>query len=412
METGLNFNRLSEFFCLISACHYRMTGAMSFSMKAMPLFLIALSSFLAFPGFAAETNRSNFDLIRQLNDAFVQVAETVSPAVVVLTVTEKQTVFAEPDKLADPEQYEYWRKHHRQFDDDPAQGQGSGIIVKTNGFILTNRHVIEDAEKIQVRLFDGRVFTAKIRGVDPQSDVAVVKIEATNLPAARLGDSSKVRVGEFAIAIGAPFSLDYSVTFGHVSAKSRGNVIPFYLGGQMMDQDFIQTDADINPGNSGGPLVNIEGEVIGVNTLIRGLHTGIGFAIPINLARDVAEKLITEGKFLRPWLGVEIRALRDEPELRGKIKGVQDGVVVKSIVSDGPAAHSELRENDIILAVNNHAVSTAQELRGEIRSQTIGKTLTLKVFRDGSEISVAVKPGEYTQPAAVLVKDENPKPRE
>ena len=378
-------------------------------MKAMPLFLISLSSFISFHVLSAETNRPNFDLVRQLNDAFVQVAETVSPAVVVLTVTEKQTVFAEPDQLTDPEQHEYWRRHHRLFDDEPAQGQGSGIIVKTNGFILTNRHVIEDAEKIQVRLLDGRVFTATVRGVDPQSDVAVVKIKADNLPVARLGDSSKVRVGEFAIAIGAPFSLDYSVTFGHISAKSRGNVIPFYLGGQMMDQDFLQTDADINPGNSGGPLVNIEGEVIGVNTLIRGLHTGIGFAIPINLAHDVAEKLIANGKFIRPWLGIEIRALRDEPELRAKIKGVENGVVVKSIMPDGPAAQSELRANDVIVAVNDHPVGTAQELRGEIRGQIIGKSATLRVVRGGEKISVLVKPGEYAQPAAVLIKDEKPK---
>ena len=382
-----------------------------FSMKAMPLFLICLS-LLSFNALSAETNRPNFDLVRQLNDAFVQVAETVSPAVVVLTVTEKQTVFAEPDALTEPEQHEYWRQHHWQFDDEPAQGQGSGIIVKTNGFILTNRHVIEDAEKIQVRLLDGRVFTATVRGVDPQSDVAVIKIEADNLPVARLGDSSKVRVGEFAIAIGAPFSLDYSVTFGHISAKSRGNVVPFYLGGQMMDQDFLQTDANINPGNSGGPLVNIEGEVIGVNTLIRGLRTGIGFAIPINLARDVAEKLIANGKFIRPWLGVEIRALRDEPELRGKIKSVKNGVVVKSILPDSPAAESELRANDIIVAVNDHPVGTAQELRGEIRGQTIGESVTLKIIRGEEKMSIVVKPGEYAKPATVLIKDEKPQSRE
>jgi len=156
--------------------------------------------------------------------------------------------------------------------------------------------VVDDAEKIEVRLKDGRTFPAEVRGVDGPSDVAVIKISAKDLPVAKLADSARTRVGEFAIAIGAPFSLDYSVTFGHVSAKDRS--IPDYEGmTAMSDQNFIQTDANINPGNSGGPLVNIEGEVIGINTLIRGLHTGIGFAIPINLAREIADHLIADGKY-------------------------------------------------------------------------------------------------------------------
>src|SRR6185436_18520715 len=148
----------------------------------------------------------------------------------------------------------------------------------------------------------GRKFKGKVRGVDPKSDVAVIKIDAKGLPVATLADSSKTRVGEFAIAIGAPFRLDYSVTFGHISAKGRSDVLTAYDGSALMDQDFIQTDANINPGNSGGPLVNIEGEVIGMNTLIRGLRTGIGFAIPSSLAKEVSDKLISDGKFNRAWL--------------------------------------------------------------------------------------------------------------
>src|SRR5881628_995604 len=161
--------------------------------------------------------------------------------------------------------------------------------------------------------------------MDPQSDVAVIKIDAKGLPTATLADSNKTRVGEFAIAIGAPFSLDYSVTFGHVSAKNRSDIVTGFER-LTMDQDFIQTDANINPGNSGGPLVNIEGEVIGINTLIRGLRTGIGFAIPCNLAREVADKLITDGKFVRAYLGVRIRSLREDAEYRDAITGVEDGV--------------------------------------------------------------------------------------
>src|SRR5258706_2166322 len=167
---------------------------------------------------------------------------------------------------------------------------------------------------IEVRLQDGRRFKAMVRGVDPQSDLAVIKIDAKGLPTAVLADSTKTRVGEFAIAIGAPFNLDYSVTFGHVSAKGRSNIVPFFAGVASMDQDFIQTDANINPGNSGGPLVNIDGEVIGINTLIRGLRTGISFAIPSNLAREISDRLITDGKYVRGYLRVEIRPLKGNAE--------------------------------------------------------------------------------------------------
>ena len=266
------------------------------------------------------------EIAPQLKPAFIEVADNVSPAVVVVKIAHK------PDYVELDEDNPLWelipRQFRRQLEEQfekrrqkrPAQqepqydGQGSGVVIRENGYILTNRHVVEGADKIKVRFKDGREFDAQVRGVDPQSDIAVLKIDAENLTVAKLGDSSKTRVGEFAIAIGAPFELDYSVTFGHVSAKGRSHVIPSFgesSPGAWMDQDFIQTDASINPGNSGGPLVNIDGEVIGLNTLIRGLHTGIGFAIPSNLAKEVAEKLISDGKFTRAWLGVGIIALKD-----------------------------------------------------------------------------------------------------
>jgi serine protease Do len=337
---------------------------------------------------AADTN---LDLARQLNQAFIEVAERVSPAVVVINVTEKPTQWTPPDtndseKSAPPGTMprEFWRQFHQQFEDDlPEQGQGSGVIIRKDGFILTNRHVVDNAEKIQVRLRDGRTYTATVRGVDPQSDVAVIKIEADNLPVARLADSSKTRVGEFAIAIGAPFSYDYSVTFGHVSAKGRSNVVPAFEGGAAMDQDFIQTDANINPGNSGGPLLNIDGEVIGINTLIRGLHTGIGFAIPSNLAREVSDKLIAEGKFTRPWLGIKIGAVKDDPDFRELVKG------------------TDLRPSDVITAVDGKSVGTPQELRNEVRVKAIGQTVTLDVFRAGKNLKIKIKPEENVDPVMV-----------
>jgi len=355
----------------------------------------------------------NLDLARKLNQAFVEVAEKVTPSVVVISVTQKVAAVVKNDEgnPDDTVPREFRRWFRRQFGEEPpeeSQGQGSGVIIREDGFILTNRHVVEEAEKIEVRLKDGRTFKATVRGMDPQSDVAVIKIEAQGLPAARLADSTKTRVGEFAIAIGAPFQLDYSVTFGHVSAKGRGNVVPGFLGGAMMDQDFIQTDANINPGNSGGPLVNIDGEVIGITTLIRGLSTGIGFAIPSSLAREVSDQLITHGKFARPWLGVSISALRDEEDFRALVKDLEDGVVVRGIMPDGPAAKSDLRPSDIITAIDGQRVATPQELRNEVRGKKIGQPISLDVVRNGKPIKVKVSPAEWAEEPAPTVARRTP----
>src|SRR6267142_3035098 len=280
---------------------------------------------------AAEQPPTNIEIARQLNQAFVDVAEKVTPAVVVINVIQKATVITsdeDNDDSTDLGPREFPRQFPLPYEELPQEkafGQGSGVIIREDGYILTNGHVIEDADKITVRLHDGRVFKGKVRGVDPKSDVAVIKIDAKELPVAALADSTKTRVGEFAIAIGAPFSLDYSVTYGHVSAKSRSNIIEG-AGGAVMDQDFIQTDANINPGNSGGPLVNINGEVIGINTLIRGLHTGIGFAIPSSLAKEVSDQLISDGRYTRSWLGVGIAPLREHAELRDLVGGSSPGM--------------------------------------------------------------------------------------
>ena len=360
-------------------------------------------------------NTSNLDLARQLNQAFVEVAERASPSVVVINVVNQPGSFLDLDEQDDGEPMDslppsFWHRFRRQQEEPPSekpQSQGSGVIVRKNGFILTNRHVVQDAEKIEVRLRDGRSFPATIQGIDPQSDIAVLKIDADNLPAARFADSSAVRVGEFAIAIGAPFNLDYSVTFGHVSAKSRSNVIPGDEGSSM-DQDFIQTDANINPGNSGGPLVNIEGEVIGINTLIEGIRSGIGFAVPSNLAKEVADQLIARGKFTRAWLGVGIIALRDDSEYGDLVPNVKDGVVVQSIVPGSPAAKSGVHPADVITAVDGKTVATAQQLRNEVRGKTIGHAIALDVVRDGQTMQIKVKPVEYVDPELAAVKSSNP----
>src|SRR5882724_9446155 len=338
---------------------------------------------------AAKESSGPIDLARQLNQAFIEVADKVSPAVVVIRVAHKPD-YSEPGDDDNPFFDMLPREFRKRFEErhqraprrnrEPIfDAEGSGISIREDGYILTNRHVVEEAEKIKVRLKDGREYSAEVRGEDAQSDLAVIKIEAKGLTSARLADSSKTRVGEFAIAIGAPFSLDYSVTFGHVSAKGR-HVISGDEGAAM-DQDFIQTDANINPGNSGGPLVNIDGEVIGVNALIRGLRTGIGFAIPSNLAREISDKLIADGKITRAWLGVGIRSLSDYTEFRDTVKGVDEGVVVYTIQPDGPASKSDLKPSDIITAVDGRTVATPQDLKNEIRGKKIGGTVTLDVAR-------------------------------
>ncbi len=368
-------------------------------------------------GAAGAGTNANLALARQLNEAFVQVAEEVSPSVVVITVIGKAGAMpadggGDADGQQDPAD-EIPPELRRYLAQRRSVGQGSGIIIRPDGYILTNEHVVEDAERIDVRLKDGRTFRATVRGVDAASDVAVVKIDAKDLPVAKLADSSRTRVGEFAIAIGAPFALDYTVTFGHVSAKDRSRVLDEEESGTLMDQDFIQTDANINPGNSGGPLVNVDGEVIGINTLIRGMRTGIGFAIPSNLAREVADQLISNGRFSRSWLGITIVSLREDPEFRDLVPGVNDGVVVSEVLADGPAAQSDLQPADVITAVDGKPVVTSEQLKKEISAKQPGVDVTLSVFRqvkdEGRQMKIVVRPGAWTDPgAAAMAAAANP----
>jgi serine protease Do len=373
-----------------------------------PIFIsFALAWTCATTSVAADSAAAHLDLARQLNAAFVEVAERVSPAVVVINVIQKNTggVTEEMEQQFEelpPELKKYFRRRLQEHQPDTIPGQGSGIIIREDGFILTNAHVVEDAEKIDVRLHDGRRFKGIVRGIDPRSDLAVIKITANGLPVATLADSNLTKVGEFTIAIGTPFSLDYSVTCGHVSAKGRSNVLTGPEG-VSMDQDFIQTDANINPGNSGGPLLNIEGQVIGVNTLIRGLHSGIGFAVPSSLAREVSDQLIATGKFTRSWLGIQIRAVRDDSDFQEAHKNIKDGVIVSGMVSDGPASKSELKRNDIILTVDGAPVASAQELRGQIRNKHPGQPVVLDVSRDGKSLKIKVLPEEWVQAAPVTL---------
>jgi serine protease Do len=369
------------------------------TMKTVLLGAVAAAAVLAGAGLSVAKDTSPLDLARQLNEAFIQVADQASGSVVVIEVTGKSTE-SDNDEMGSfwdalpPEVRRYFEEHsgHRHNRPHKVEGEGSGIIVSPDGYILTNNHVVENADKIVVRFKDGREFNGEVKGTDPESDVAVVKITASGLTPAKLGDSDATRVGEFVLAIGAPFALSYSVTFGHVSAKGRS--LEGEMGGRYADQDFIQTDASINPGNSGGPLVNLYGEVIAVNTMIEGMNTGIGFAIPINLAKRVMAHLIDEGKYTRAWLGIWMDNLRDDPEYRdldNKLApDAQEGVVVKGIISHSPAAKSDLRPHDVITAVDNKTIKTTRQLQEEIAVEKPGQVTVLNVVRAKQHLSIKV----------------------
>lgn len=366
------------------------------------LFLLGLCGAMTLSPLANTTRaaQSPLAIAKQLNEAFVQVVQKVSPSVVVVKVTQKNDTDSQMQRFRNSPFFEHFgeemeeqfrdRLEQRQRRMPAPQGQGSGVIIRKDGYIVTNRHVVENAETVKVLLQDGTEYKAKIQGLDPESDLAVIKVEASNLPATGFADSDNTRVGEFAIAIGAPFELDYSVTIGHVSAKGRS----IYASPDQFDADFIQTDASINPGNSGGPLVNLDGKIVGINTMIRGIGTGIGFAIPSNLVREISESLIEHGEVTRAWLGIRITSLREDPALRRQYSDVKDGVLVTDIEQRGPSAKSDLEVDDIIVAVAGKKVATVQQLKNQIRSKKIGAPLTLTVNRSGKSKDVKVRPGK------------------
>src|SRR5437899_1161532 len=280
------------------------------------------------PAAAAEAGK---DVVHQLNNAFAKVFETVAPSVVIIEISKKNEI-SESSPLDDlffqgPPDENNPRRNPGAL--RPVQSEGSGFIVRPEGYIFTNFHVVEGADKIEVRLQDGREFPARVTGTDEKTDIAVIKIDAKDLPVVQMGDSDAVRVGQFAFAIGAPFKLDYTFTYGVVSGKGRSKLLS--VKGYSIP-DYLQTDASINPGNSGGPLCDIDGKVIGMNTLINGLNRGLGFAIPSNLANEIGQQLVAGKKIARPWLGIEIKTLGEDVSVRELLKGVEKGVVVGTIL--------------------------------------------------------------------------------
>ena len=282
------------------------------------------------------------------------------------------------------------------------QAAGSGFIIASDGYILTNNHVVEDAEKITVRLADEREFTAKVVGTDPQSDVAIIKIEGHDLPVLPLGNSDTLEVGEWVIAIGSPFELNQSVTVGVVSAKGRNRM------GITDYENFIQTDAAINPGNSGGPLLNIRGEAVGMNTAIfsrSGGYMGIGFAIPINMAKSIEQQLRQSGKVTRGWLGIMIQDVNED--LAKSFGGKKGGALISEVTDNSPARKSGLLQGDIITTINGAAVTDVADLRNKIAMTPPNTELSLRILRDGKEKELVVMVGEQPSDMASVAKKMN-----
>ena len=308
--------------------------------------------------------------------ALTDVAESVSPSVVSIQVEATR-----PQNQGSPFFF------GGQGRGGIVRGGGSGVILRSDGYILTNNHVVHGASRIEVRLKNGKSFPAKLVGADSATDLAMLKIDARNLPQAAFASSEKARVGQFVIAIGSPFGLDYTVTTGVLSAKGRGGI------GANEIEDYLQTDASINPGNSGGPLVNLHGRVLGINTMIIGRGSGIGFAIPSEIAQRVAQQLIENGTVKRAWLGVSFQEIT--PELAAHFGGsFEGGALINAVVPRGPAEKAGLQAGDVITAIDGKKIQEGRDLLRMVLRHGVGERLSLDVRRGAQTRKVTLVTGE------------------
>jgi len=362
-------------------------------------FVILALCIIQTPATAADENP-----LTAMSQQFRKVVEQVQPAVVnvdtVRVVTKEevqgqgQPEMPENNPFRDFFGDDLFRRffgpgQQRQREGKYPLGLGSGVIVDAKGYILTNYHVVRGADEVKVTLSDKRKFDAQVVGTDEKTEVAVLKIDGDNLPVAALGDSDKAEVGDWVLAIGNPFGLSQTVTAGIISAKGRANM------GIADYEDFIQTDAAINPGNSGGPLVNLNGEVIGINTAIlsrTGNYAGVGFAIPVNMAKEVMDQIITEGKVTRGQLGVWIQDLNEE---LAKTFGVSEtnGALVTDTIEGSPAAEAGIQRGDVIVEIDGKEVEDSTRLRNMVAATEPGTTINVKIMRDGKPMTIPVTIG-------------------
>lgn len=367
---------------------------------------ITLAFIIALFSLSSHAQLGGIESLRQTGKAFSAVAQKVSPSVVFIQVESVKKAPAQSSPFNDEMFRRFFGDQFKGLPESPggqerrSLGQGSGFVFSLdNGlfsdkaYILTNNHVVENADKIRVTFKNGQAFDADVKGTDPKSDIAVLEIEADDIPNLELGDSEKLEVGEWVVAIGNPFGLSHTITAGIVSAKGRTSL------GISDYEDFIQTDAAINPGNSGGPLVNLDGEVVGINTAIfsrSGGYMGVGFAIPINMAKGIAEQLLDGGQVNRGFLGITIQNLT--PELAESF-GVDNrsGILIAQVSPDSPAARGGLKQGDLITGYQGRPVTDTGDFRNRVSLTLPGTKAKLKINRQGSSKTVNVTIGQLEE---------------
>jgi len=332
--------------------------------------------------------------------SFAELAQRVNPAVVNISTETTVRVPGSPFRqFFGPDEGPFGGFFKHFFGETPdremkQQSLGSGFIIDKDGFILTNNHVVAGADEIKVKLADGREYKARVIGRDPKTDLALIKISSLfkNLPTLPLGDSDKMRVGDWVLAIGNPFGLGHTVTQGIISATGR------IIGSGPYD-NFLQTDAPINPGNSGGPLVNLEGEVIGINSAIIASGQGIGFAIPSNMAKEIVSQLKTKGKVVRGWIGVSIQTITPDIAKAFGLKS-DKGALVSEVVPNGPAEAAGIKRGDVIVSFNEKTINRMSDLPFIVAETPVGKTVPVTVVRNGKEITLHIKIAEMPEKGA------------
>jgi len=342
---------------------------------------------------------------REMPGSFAEISEKLSPTVVNVRVTKVEKVGFDHPTMPEGPFGEFFERFFKQMPQQPegrrSQGAGSGVIINPDGTILTNNHVIENAKEVTVTLADKKEYKATVVGRDPKTDLAVLKIESDeSLPAAALGDSENLKVGDWVVAIGNPFGLSHTVTSGIVSAKGR------VIGAGPYD-DFIQTDASINPGNSGGPLFNMRGEVIGINTAIIPYGQGIGFAIPVNTAKPLIPQMVSTGKVTRSYLGVNVQTVT--PDL-AKAMDLEEakGALVANVTSGSPAEKGGIRRGDVIVTYDEKTVTESRDLPAMVAATPVGEKVSVTVLRNGKEKKLTVKTGRLPSDDAALVASASP----
>jgi serine protease Do len=365
-------------------------------MAAASVLLIVFLGIFVMPQAGCQSKRAGTEVIG-FPQSFADLAERVNPAVVNIRTTAVLKIPGNPFRqFFGPEEGPFGDFFHHFFGNVPdremkQQSLGSGFIIDKDGYILTNNHVVEGAQEIKVKLADGREFKAKVVGRDSKTDLALIKISSLfkNLPVLPLGDSDTIRVGDWVIAIGNPFGLGHTVTQGIISATGR------VIGSGPYD-DFLQTDAPINPGNSGGPLIDMKGEVIGINSAIIASGQGIGFAIPSNLAKNVASQLREKGKVVRGWIGVTIQSVTPEIAQSFGLKEAK-GALVADVVPEGPAQKAGIKRGDVIIAFNGNNIKNSTDLPRIVAETPVGKTVDVRIIRDKKETVIKMTIEEMTE---------------